>query len=304
MALHAELDAEAFERLSPERRAEFLRLVGIAFPPRSRWYCDRPGCDGEPHAGWHWCDHPLPHPVGGEEYWRCRHARWEQHPPEGDWDIWLIQAGRGYGKTRTGAEWVADEAKKAPATAWAAMAPTHDDLVETVFEGESGLLAALGMARADDAYNKTKVLIRLPNGAVIRGLSAERPERTRGPNLAGAWLDEVGVWRYRAAWDDLQPALRRGRARVVVTTTPRPTPLILEWTRDAQRLKVHITRGRMADNQRNLATARVSSLMTQWAGTRRARQELEGELLEDVPGALWRQDAIDSHRMTWEELAS
>lgn len=270
----------------------------------SRWYCDRPVCDGEPHPGAHWCDHPLPHPSGGEEFWRCRHARQEQRPPADDWKIWLILAGRGYGKTRTGAEWIADEAMKLPNTWWAAVAPTRDDLKETMIEGESGLLAALGMSRGDEAYNKTDLLLRLPNGSVIRGLSAERPERTRGPNLAGAWCDEMGVWRYRATWDDLQPALRRGSARVVITTTPRPTPLILELTRDPERFGVHITRGRMADNQRNLATDRVTTLVTQWAGTRRARQELEGELLEDVPGALWRQEVIDSHRLSWEELAS
>lgn len=266
----------------------------------SRWFCDRPECDGEPHEGWHWCSHPLPHPQGGDEFRRCRHSRWEQRPPQGAWQIWLVLAGRGWGKTRTGAEWLAREAVRHPNTTWAAVAPTRDDLKSVCFEGESGLLEALQIDRSDERYNKSDLTLRVPNGSLIRGLSAERPERARGPNLDGAWLDEVSIWRYRAAFDDLLPALRHGQARVVATTTPRPVPLVMEWVgrKDGS---VRVTRGSIWDNAANLSEAALQELRTRWEGTRMARQELFGELLEDVPGALWRQASIDANRILLED---
>lgn len=272
-------------------------LAAAAFEARSRpsrWYCDRPDCDGEPHPGWHFCDHPLPHPPG-DQFWRCRHARANQRPPEGQWRRWLIMAGRGFGKTRAGAEWLAHEASHRPRTTWAAVAPTGDDLRATCIEGESGLLAALNMDREDEAYNKTNLTIRLPNGSVIRGLSAERPERSRGPNLAGAWLEELGSWRYRAAWDNLMPALRRGDARVVVTTTPKPVALVREFavTDDPS---VVLTAGSMFDNAANLSPEAMADLRRRWEGTRQGRQELFGELLLDTPGALWSIATLDATR--------
>jgi phage terminase large subunit-like protein len=261
----------------------------------SRWYCDRPNCDGDPHKGWHFCEHPLPHPTG-EAYWRCRHARANQHPPDGDWRYWMIMAGRGFGKTRAGAEWLADQAKKHAGTHWAAIAPTGDDLKATCIEGESGLLHALGMDRLDDAYNKTSMLIRLPNGSSIRGLSAERPDRSRGPNLAGAWLDELAAWRYRETWDNLSPALRRGDARVVITTTPKPVPLVREFTNRTDG-SVIVVRGATFDNAANLSPVGLDELRARWDGTRMGRQELYGELLEDTPGALFTSQLIEDARV-------
>ena len=204
-------------------------------------------------------------------------------------------AGRGFGKTRTGAEWLADGAKNKPMTHWAAVAPTRDDLKQTAFEGDSGLLQALGMDRQDERYNKSDMIIRLPNGSTIRGLSAERPERTRGPNLAGAWLDEVGVWRYPDTYTNLSPALRRGQARIVATTTPRPTKMITEWAKRDDK-SVVITKGSMWDNAPNLSKESLAELRVRWEGTRLGRQELEGELLEDVPGALWNRQNIEDTR--------
>ena len=263
-------------------------------PVASKWYCDRVNCDGEPHDEWHFCEHSLPHPEG-DEYWKCRHARASQCPPEGKWRTWLLMAGRGFGKSRTGAEWIAHQAKSKPMTNWAAVAPTRDDLKATMFEGDSGILNALDMHRDDDAYNKTDMVIRLPNGSMVRGLSAERPERTRGPNLAGAWLDEICVWRFIQTYDDLSPALRRGDARTVITTTPRPIPLIKELVRRDDGT-VRLTRGSMSDNKANLSKAALDELTMRWAGTRLARQELEGELLEDDPGALWTHQMIENTR--------
>lgn len=265
----------------------------------SRWYCDREGCDGQPHEGWIWCEHGLPHP-SGQEYWRCRHARANQRPPTGEWRIWLVLAGRGFGKTRTGGEWLASQAKARAMTTWAAIAPTYDDLKAVCFEGESGLLQALDMRRSDDAYNKTNLQLRLPNGSVIRGLTAEKPERTRGPNLAGAWLDEFAIWKYRQSYDDLLPALRRDEGRICVTTTPRPVPLILEWIKrekeEGGNGSVRVTRGSMWDNAANLSESALAELRTRWEGTRQGRQELYGELLEDIPGALWSRETIDQNR--------
>ena len=151
------------------------------------------------------------------------------------------------------------------------------------------------MTRTDERYNKSLMVIRLPNGSTIRGLSAERPEKTRGPNLSGAWLDEIGVWRYPDTYVNLSPALRRGDARVVATTTPRPTKMILEWAKRDDK-SVVITQGRMWDNAANLSKDSLNELRTRWEGTRIGRQELEGELLEDVPGALWTRDVIEKTR--------
>lgn len=202
--------------------------------------------------------------------------------------------------TRAGAEWLMHGAMRKPGTTWAVVAMSRDDLQATCIEGESGLLRAGGIAREDPAYNRTALVLRLKNGSVIRGLSAERPERTRGPNLAGAWLDELAAWRYRQAWDDLLPALRRGEARMCVTTTPKPTPLIADLVRRAERGDgVVMTRGRTRDNLQNLSRAAVADLQRLWAGTRRGRQELEGEMLADTPGALWTQERLDATRVAW-----
>lgn len=288
-----EVDAAAFEALTPDERAEFLRLVAIAYPS-SRWYCDRPQCDGEPHPGWHWCEHELPHPPGGEEYSPCRHARTAQRPPPVEWRYWLFMGGRGTGKTRAGAEWMAHEATAAPDTHWAVVARTGKDLRDACFEGKSGLLKALGISRHDETYNISAATVRLPNGAVIHGISAEEPGSMRGPDLDGAWLDELTVWKHRSAYEDLLPAVRHGQARLVITTTPRPHPIL---TGLLQRERgVVVTRGSMFDNAPNLSPDMQDDLRFQWEGTRMARQELYGELLEDVPGALFSKEALDAAR--------
>lgn len=280
----------------PEKIREYERLkreLGRRKAERpSRWYCGRPGCDGLPHEGMWFCDHPAPHPVG-PEFWRCRHARADQCPPAGDWHVWLLMSGRGFGKTRSGAEWLAYGALHSPGTVWAAVAPTRDDLRATCIEGESGLLAALGMTRGDDNYDKSNLQIRLSNGSLIRGLSAERPERTRGPNLAGMWADELCVWRYPSIWNDLTPALRRGEARIVVSTTPRPTALIRTLVEDETTV---VTRGSTFDNEANLSTVVLSKLRQSWEGTRLSRQELFGELLTDTPGAVFNAEWIERGR--------
>jgi phage terminase large subunit-like protein len=207
----------------------------------------------------------------------------------------MLMAGRGFGKTRSGAEWLADQARRTPRSNWAVVAPTKEDLEDTCFEGESGLLQALGMDREDERYNKSKTLIRLDNGTVIRSYSAETPRKARGPNLYGAWLEEIAQWKSREMWDNLFPAIRRGKAQTVITTTPAPAPLVLEFT-SREDGSVEITRGSTYDNEKNLSPAQIAELKIRWQGTRRERQELFGELLEDVPGALWSAANIEATR--------
>ena len=270
-------------------------LFDESVAPSSKWYCDKPNCDGEPHEGFHWCEHPI----AGEHDWTCRHARVEQHPPTtfrtGVARNWVVMGGRGYGKTRTGAEWMADQARRNPKSNWVVVARSFDDIQDTCFEGESGLLQALGIARDDDRYNKSRLLLRLDNGTVIRSYSAEVPRKARGPNLWGAWLEEITQWKTREMWDNLFPAIRRGLAQTVITTTPAPVPLLTEFTsRDDG--SVVVTRGSTYDNAKNLSAAQIAELQIRWKGTRRERQELFGELLEDVPGALWTATNIETTR--------
>jgi phage terminase large subunit-like protein len=266
------------------------------------WDCGLSDCDGEPHLGAWWCQHDLEsHPVGSE-FWRCRHARAEQLPPSGSWRVWMIQAGRGWGKSRTGAEWLAAQVRAHPGFTWAVAAPTRDDLKATCLEGESGLLAALGIRIGDERYNRSDLQISLGDGTVIRSLTAERPDRSRGPNLAGAWCDELSSWKYEATWHEgLMPALRRGDAQVVITTTPKPVPLVREFAgRDDG--TVVVTKGATFDNRANLSAVALDEMRRRYEGTRLGRQEIYGELLEDVPGALWTLQLIDDARVVYEDL--
>jgi phage terminase large subunit-like protein len=205
-------------------------------------------------------------------------------------------AGRGWGKTRTGAEWLAHQAQSSPGD-YAVIARSSQDCRETCLEGQSGLLRALGLRFDSPQYNRATGQIRLPNGSSIYAYSAERPERVRGPNLSGAWCDELAVWRYPQTWTEtLMPALRIGRPQVVVTTTPRPIPLLREMVgRDDG--SVVVTRGATFDNGANLSSQALAELRRRYEGTRIGRQELEGELIDDVEGALWNRSMLEPHRV-------
>jgi phage terminase large subunit-like protein len=229
--------------------------------------------------------------------WRWEsEARPEQLPPEGDWFVWMIVAGRGWGKTRTGAEWLAWRARTEAGATLGVIGRTTEQTRETCIEGESGLLRALGLSVTSKQYNRTTGEIRLRNGAVIYAYSAENPESLRGPNLTGAWCDELGAWNYEATWTEgLIPALRIAKPRVLVTTTPRRTPLLKDLlNRDDG--SVVVTRGATFDNAANLSEAALAELRRRYDGTRLGRQELYGELLEDMPGALWSAENIERTR--------
>ena len=224
-------------------------------------------------------------------------ARKEQLPPDSDWHIWLYMAGRGAGKTRTAAEWLAWEAISQPETRWAIVAPTFSDARDTCAEGESGVISVLQRYNMLEHWNRSMGEIILTNGSRMKLFSADQPERFRGPQHHGAWCDELGAYRYSDAWDQLQFGLRLGdKPRVVVTTTPRPTPLIrmLAGRKDGS---IVITRGSTFDNAANLAPSALLELQARYNGTRLGRQELYGEILDDVEGALWTKGIIERNRV-------
>lgn len=227
-------------------------------------------------------------------------SRPEQAAPAGDWSTWLIQSGRGWGKTRTGAEWLAEGALTQPATRWAIVAPTFTDGRDTCIEGESGLLSVLRRRRPtvrwDDHWNRSLGELVLPNASRVKLFTSEKPDGLRGPQHHGAWCDEAAAWRNaKDTWDMLQFGLRLGASpRAVVTTTPKPVKLVRTLVADPTTV---ITRGSTFDNARNLAPSQLERLRTLYEGTRLGRQELYGELLTDTPGALWTVGMIDDARV-------
>ena len=228
--------------------------------------------------------------------WRGFHARPDQIAPEGDWDIWLALAGRGWGKTRTGAEWVREQVK-AGARRIALVAETQKDLEEVMINGESGLLAVCPPNERPQVRYKP-VRLTFPNGAVALGYNATEPNQLRGPQFDAAWCDELAKWRYaRQTWDMLQFGLRLGtHPRVMVTTTPLPIELIKSMLAGKEG-RIAVTRGKTSDNASNLAAPFLSKILERYQGTRLGAQELDGEVLGDLPGALWTMATLDAYRL-------
>lgn len=221
-------------------------------------------------------------------------ARPEQLLPEGDWIYWLILAGRGTGKTRVGGETVRQWIK-AGFNYVNLIAATHDDLRSIMIEGESGLLACCPPDERPRYVANAREL-RWPNGAKSLVFSAEEPDRLRGKQHMKIWADELAAWRYPDAWDQAMFGLRLGdKPQAIVTTTPRPTKIIREMVKDE---RTFITRGSTYDNVANLAEAFLRKIVSKYAGTRLGRQELDAEILEDVPGALFTRDNIDRNRVS------
>jgi phage terminase large subunit-like protein len=220
-------------------------------------------------------------------------ARPTQRPPPGNWRVWLLLAGRGFGKTRTGAELVRARVAACTARRVALVAPTAADARNVMVEGESGILA-ISPPWDRPRYEPSKRRLTWPNGAIATLYSADEPERLRGPQHDATWCDELGSWRYPEAWDMLMLGLRLGNdPSVVVTTTPRPTKLIRALIADSTAV---VTRGSTYENRPNLAPAFLEQIIRKYEGTRLGRQELEAELLDDVPGALWSRGVIEAGR--------
>jgi phage terminase large subunit-like protein len=258
--------AERFQDLPEEKRREFLESLSEA-EAKALWYD-----------------------------WRDFHARPEQIAPEGDWDIWLAMAGRGFGKTRLGAEWVREQVY-AGAQRIALVAETQKDLEEVMIEGDSGLLSVFPPDQRPE-YKKKPVQLTFHTGAIALGYNATQPDQLRGPQFDTAWCDETAKWRYaRETFDQLQFGLRLGsHPKQLHTTTPRPIPLIKEIVAGKEG-KVVITRGNTMDNASNLAKPFLQKIRDRYEGTRLGRQELAGEILGDLPGALWSLDRIDLYRV-------
>jgi phage terminase large subunit-like protein len=222
-------------------------------------------------------------------------ARPGQLPPEGDWSVWLLLAGRGYGKTRVLSEWVNTQAVSGQAKRIAVIAATASDCRDVVTEGESGILSCAA-SWCRPVYETTRRRITWPNGAIATLYSAEEPERLRGPQHDAAVCDELGSWRDPSAFDMLQFGLRLGQnPRTVVATTPRPTKLVRQLLA-REGAGVIVTRGTTFENRANLAPGFFTQIVARYEGTRLGRQELLAEILSDTPGALWGLDTIDRTR--------
>lgn len=213
---------------------------------------------------------------------------------KGNWRIWLILAGRGYGKTRTGAETIRRWAESGNDQYITLAASKASDVRDVMIEGESGILAISPNHFRPD-YEPSKRRLTWPNGVKALLLSADEPDTFRGPQHCKLWADELAKWPYPEAWDQAMLGLRLGKnPQAVVTTTPRPTPLIKKL---AKAKSTHITRGTTYDNRANLAADFFNEVIVQYEGTRLGRQELRGEILDDNPGALWKRDSIEKLRI-------
>ena len=228
--------------------------------------------------------------------WLNQLARPEQLPSEDtSWSTWLYLAGRGAGKTRTAAEWLAWEASSKPRTRWAIVAPTYGDARDTCAEGESGIVNVLRQYGTLKDYNRSIGEIFLTNGSRIKLFSGEEPERLRGPQHHGGWFDELAAFKYPEAWDQYQFGLRLGEfPQTIVTTTPKPIKIIKELIKQDN---VRVVRGSTFDNAANLAESALAQYRLRYENTRLGRQELYGEILDNVDGALWTRKLIDDARV-------
>ena len=229
--------------------------------------------------------------------WRAK-ARSEQLAPEGDWwNGWLLMAGRGFGKTRTGAEWVKEHVEAGTAGRIALIAPTAGDARDVMIEGPAGLLAVSSPWLRPE-YEPSKRRLTWPNGATASTFSSEEADRLRGPQHDLAWADEIAAMAEPSGvWDMLMFGLRIGaHPRWLATTTPKPVKLLRELLAREGR-DVVVTRGSTFANAANLAPSFLEGIKARYGGTRLGRQELEAELLSDVPGALWQLDWIDRDRV-------
>lgn len=226
-------------------------------------------------------------------------ARANQLAPDDDWRVWLVMAGRGFGKTRLGAEWVRGVAETDPEARIALIGSSLHEARSVMVEGESGLLS-IGAPWRRPTYESSVRRLTWPNGAQAFLYSAGEPEALRGPQHSHAWCDEIAKWdnmsnRALSTWDNLLMGLRLGSdPRLVATTTPRPVPLVARIV--GQREDVVVTRGTTFDNAANLPERFIEAMRKTFGGTMLGRQELLGEMIEDLAGALWSRRLIEGGR--------
>ncbi len=237
-------------------------------------------------------------------------ARDEQLAPAGNWITWLIMAGRGFGKTRAGAEWVREIAEADSSARLALVGANFAETRMVMVEGESGLLS-IAPPKNRPLWEPSLKRLRWPNGAEAYLYSAAEPEGLRGPQHSHSWCDEIAKWTNNAGqalatWDNLKMGLRLGRApKIAATTTPRPVPLVRALVKDSgvKDSGTVITRGSTEDNVVNLPAAFIQVMKADYDGTRLGRQELNGELIEELEGALWTRAMLEECRVVCDEAS-
>ena len=234
-------------------------------------------------------------------------GRPEQQAPAGDWAIWMYLAGRGAGKTRAAAEWVREEAKYTTngQRRFALVARTAADVRDVIVEGESGIMNVSPPSERP-LYEPSKRRLTWPNGNTATCFTADEPDSLRGPQFTHAWGDEVAAWRQTpdaagmTAFDNLRVGTRLGaNPKIMITTTPKRVPLLYKLLDEAKTTgRVVVSRGSTMDNSGNLSNAYLDAITGVYAGTRLAQQELYGEMLDSVEGALWVDELIEQHRQS------
>jgi phage terminase large subunit-like protein len=232
-------------------------------------------------------------------------GRPEQQPPEGNWNVWLVLAGRGFGKTRLASEWVREEAKYTTTgqRRFALVARTAADVRDVIVEGESGILNVTPPSERPH-YEPSKRRLTWPNGNTATLFTADEPDSLRGPQFTHAWGDEVAAWRQTpdaagmTAWDNLRVGTRLGQyPKLLVTTTPKRVPILYSLLKEAEKGEiVKVTRGSTLDNSGNLSSAYLDTMLGIYEGTALAKQELYGEMLSDVDGAMWTEEIVEASR--------
>ena len=277
-------DPDRYKQWAAPAQEKALELIKARQAETWRpFYCPKGRCDGRPHG-----------PVGESSMaWEWNHARHDQHPPADDeWVTWLLVSGRGSGKTRTGSEFTHRMSEVTGRIA--IVAATGPDARDTMIEGESGLVT-IAPPGLRPHYEPSKRRLTWPNGCIGAVFSAEEPDRIRGPEHGYAWVDEPAHFALiQEVWDNLMFGLRIGaRPRVVCTTTPKPRPWLKELMKEPD---TRIARASTYDNLENLAPTFATRIIKKYEGTRLGRQELHGELLDDVEGALWTWEMIEPDR--------
>jgi phage terminase large subunit-like protein len=288
--------------LSPEELSVvFKEIEAIENAPKRRWFCPREMCDGTPHTGFHWCEHPI----DSENHTPfCKHSRTPQRPPERDpenpWLTWFFSGGRGTGKTRAGAEWILDLVWNQGYRRIALVGRTPADVRDVMIYGDSGIMSCSD-PHTKPLHEPSKRRLLWENGAQAFTYSAAAPSQLRGPQHDAGWCDELAAWTdankgdvLDTSWNNLMLGMRLGNApQILVTTTPKRVKLVRQLM---DRRSTVITNGTTYDNLANLAPSFREQVLTSYEGTRIGRQELDGVLLTDVEGALWSLEMIDATR--------